>query len=407
MSGESIRKPTKALTAAFVRSAKEPGRYFDGHGLFLRVLPSGSKQWVQRIVIRGKRCELGLGSADLVSLSDARTAALANRTMARSGDDPLQARRHAEGIPTFKKAAEAVHEASKPTWRNEKHAQDFIRSLEVYAFPQIGARKVSEVNSADILAVLEPIWTAKRETARRVKQRLGTVLKWAMAKGYRTDNPAEAAAKGLAKHDRKSERTHRKALPYADVPTCIDAVKASGAWIATKLALEFLILTAARSSEVRLATWDEIDLKAARWTVPAARMKMKKEHVVPLSPRAIKLLAEAESLRDASGLIFPSLRGKALSDMTLSKLVKELGFPVDVHGMRTSFRTWAQEQTNFPFEVCESALAHAVGDAASQAYARSDMFDKRRKLMTAWASYLAVKRGEVVSLADRQAGTGS
>lgn len=401
---DSIRKPARALTAALVRTAREPGKYFDGHGLFLRILPGGSRQWVQRIVIRGKRCEIGLGSADLVSLADARAAALANRATARAGGDPLQARRDAAGIPTFEQAARTVHEAHKPTWRNEKHAADFLNSLAAYAFPVIGARKVSEITSGDVHSVLEPIWTAKPETARRVRQRVGTVLKWAMAKGHRTDNPAEVAAKGLAKHDRKSERTHRKALPYADVAGCIDAVKASGAWSATKLALEFLVLNAARSGEVRGATWSEIDLKAARWTIPASRMKMKRPHVVPLSPRALEVLADAEALRGDGDLVFPSMRGKPLSDMTLSKLVKELGFNADVHGFRTSFRTWAQEQTNFPFEVAEAALAHAVGDAASQAYARSDVFEKRRKLMAQWASYLVMKRGEVVALADRQGG---
>lgn len=391
---EGSRKPTKALTAAFVRTAKEPGRYFDGHGLFLRVMPGGSRQWVQRIVIRGKRCELGLGAADLVSLADAREMARSNRSLARSGGDPLQARRIAAGIPTFEKAAETVHEAAKPTWRNAKHADDFINSLKMYAFPKIGNHKVSDITSGDVLSVLEPIWTAKPETARRVKQRVGTVLKWAVAKGYRPNNPAENVGQGLARHDRKT-KAHRKALPYENVSACINAVKMSGAWLATKLALEFLILTAARSGEVRLAEWKEIDRKAARWTVPASRMKMKKEHIVPLSPRALEVLDEAEKLRDSSDLLFPSARAKALSDMTLSKLVKELGFPVDVHGMRTSFRTWAQEQTNFPFEVCEAALAHSVGDAASQAYARSNVFEKRRKLMEAWASYLTLRRGRL------------
>ncbi len=404
MSG-SIRRPAKGLTAAFVRSVKEPGKYFDGNGLYLRVAPSGSRQWVQRIVIRDKRCEIGLGGADLVTLAEAREAALENRRMARSGDDPLQARRIAAGIPTFEEAAGKVHEASKPTWRNGKHSADFINSLTTYAFPVIGTRKINEIMSADILAVLERenFWTTKPETARRVKQRLGTVLKWAIAKGYRTDNPAEAAAKGLAKHDRKSQRTHRKALPYNEVPGCIEGVKGSRAWAATKLALEFLILTAARSGEVRGATWSEIDMKTARWTIPASRMKMKEPHVVPLSPRALEVLKEAESLRDPSGLVFPSMRGKVLSDMTLSKLIRELGFDVHVHGMRTSFRTWAQEQTNFPFEVCEAALAHRIGDSVSQAYARSNVYAKREKLMAAWSSYLTAPRGEVVTLAGRQA----
>lgn len=246
--------PRKPLTVAFVRSAKVPGRYFDGHGLILRVAPSGARQWIQRIVVRGKRSEIGLGSAEMVSLGEARSRAYANRQLARAGGDPLAERRKTKSIPTFEEAARMVHEASKPTWRNEKHGNDFIRSLELYAFSMIGSRKVSEVTSADVLAVMEPIWTVRQETARRVLQRLGTILKWAIAKGYRTDNPAAAASKGLPKHDRKSERKHRKALHYNEVSTCLASVRASGAWLSTKLAIEFLVLTAARSGEVRLAT---------------------------------------------------------------------------------------------------------------------------------------------------------
>lgn len=398
---DGLRKPAKSLTVAFVRSVREAGKYFDGHGLYLRVMPGGSKQWVQRIVIRGKRAEIGLGGADLVSLAEARGAALENRKIARAGGDPLAARRKAEAVPTFEEAARIVHEATKPTWRNEKHGRDFINSLAMYAFPIIGARKVGEITASDVHSVLAPIWTEKPETARRVRQRVGTVLKWAIAKEYRTDNPAEAASKGLPKHDKRGAVVHRKALPYAEVAGCIAAVRASGAWVATKLAIEFLILTAARSSEIRGAMWSEIDLQAARWTIPAGRMKAKVAHVVPLSTRAVEILHEAEALRDGSGLLFPSARGKVLSDMTMSKLVKELGFDADVHGFRTSFRTYAQERTNAPFEVAEAALAHRLGDAASQAYARSDVFEKRRKLMEAWSAYLTTGRGEVVKLSGR------
>ncbi len=385
---DGLRRPTKALTAASVRAIKVPGKYFDGHGLFLRVTPSGARQWVQRIVIRGKRCEIGLGSVELVGLAEARAAALRNRTIARAGGDPLEARRAERTIPNFESATRTVHQSIRPTWRSEKHAADFLRSLETYAFPLIGNRRVSDITPADVHAVLEPIWTSKPETARRVKQRIGTVLKWAIAKGFRTDNPAENVAKGLARHGPKTA-AHRKALPYLQVPHCIAAVRQSRALEATKLAIEFLILTAARSGEVRLATWDEIDIAAAVWTVPALRMKMKREHRVPLSAGAVKILGEANTLRDQSRLVFPSARGKALSDMTLSKLIKELGFDADVHGMRTSFRTFAQERTDFSFDVCEAALAHHVGDAVTRAYARSDFFDKRRQLMEAWSQFLA------------------
>jgi integrase len=398
---EGTRKPERALTAQFVRTVKAPGKYFDGHGLILRVQSNGARQWVQRIVIRGKRCELGLGNPSLVSLAEARELALDNRKLARAGGDPLQAKRQAEAVLTFEEAAWKVHEMHMPTWRSAKHSQDFINSLRAYSFPKLGALKVAEVTTADVLAVLTPIWTKKPETARRVRQRIGTIMKWAVAKGWRQDNPADAIAQALPKHDRT--KAHRKALPYPEVARCIDVVKASGAGIATKLALEFLVLTAARSGEIRGATWDEIDLgdgeTCATWEIPASRMKAKKPHRVPLSARAVEILHEAEKLANGSGLMFPGTKiGKPLSDMTLSKLVKELGFDADVHGFRTSFRTWAQEQTNFPREVAEAALAHAVGDAVEAAYARSDVFKKRRKMMESWAGYLAARQGDVVKV---------
>lgn len=401
------RRPEKALTAQFVRTVNEPGKHFDGNGLFLRVLPNGAKQWVQRITIRGKRSELGLGNPALVSLAEAREAALANRKVAVAGGDPLAAKRKAEAILTFEEAARKVHEMHLPTWRNEKHGRDFINSLEMYAFPLIGALKAADVNTADVLAVLQPIWLDKPETARRVRQRIGTVMKWAIAQGWRQDNPAANISTALPKHNRI--KAHRKALPYQRVSECIATVRASGAWAATKLAIEFVILTAARSGEVRLAMWEEIDLhgaanlqaaSAATWVVPAERTKMKRVHRVPLSKRALDVLRAAEALRDSTGLIFPSVRGKALSDMTMSKLVKELGFDADVHGFRTSFRTWAQEQTNFPREVAEAALAHAVGDAVEAAYARSDVFEKRRKMMERWSTYLSTSSATLVDLAN-------
>ncbi|MET4636556.1 tyrosine-type recombinase/integrase [Kaistia defluvii] len=395
MSHSINRRPEKALTAQLVRTVQEPGKYFDGQGLYLRVEPNGSRFWVQRITIRGKRCELGLGPPSLVPLAEARAAALANRKLAREGGDPLQAKREAAAVLSFEEAARKVHEMHSPTWKNPKHAAQFISTLETYAFPRLGRLKVPDVTTADVLAVLTPIWVEKAETARRVRQRIGTVMKWAIAQGWRQDNPAENIAQALPKAE--TVKANRKALPYAEVAGCIDAVKASGAGLATKLALELLVLTASRSGEIRLAEWSEFDLKAKVWEVPAERMKMKKLHRVPLSNRALTLLDEAKALDDGSGLVFPGTKtGKPLSDMTLSKLVKELGFPVDVHGFRTSFRTWAQERTTFPREVAEAALAHAVGDSVEQAYARSDVFEKRRKMMDAWAAFLAEKRADNV-----------
>ena len=374
-----LRKPEKALTAQFVKTARDPGKYFDGHGLFLRVQPNGARQWVQRIVIRGKRCELGLGNPALVSLAEARDLALGNRKLAQAGGDPIRAKRESDAVLSFEDAARKVHALHLPTWRNAKHGAQFLATLETYTFPRLGNLRVADVNTADVLAVLTPIWTAKPETAARVRQRIGMVMKWAVAQGWRQDNPAESIAQALPKRD-QSLREHRKALTYAEVADCVNAVQASGAGQSTKLAFEFLVLTATRSGEARGALWSEIDLGnpaipaiSATWSIPASRMKAKREHRIPLTARAVEILQVAKALGDGTGLVFPGTKaGKPLSDMTLSKLVKELDFAADIHGFRTSFRTWAQERTNFPREVAEAALAHAIKDKAEAAYARSD-----------------------------------
>jgi integrase len=368
---EPNKHPNKALSAAFVRTATTPGKYNDGHGLFLKVVASGAKRWVQRIVVRGKRTEIGLGSASLVSLAEARETALENRKLARAGGDPLQAKRTSEALLTFEEASRKVHKIHEPTWRNKKHAAQFLSTLETYTFPRMGNLKVSEVTTADVLAVLQPIWLEKPETAKRVRQRIGTVMKWAVANGWRQDNPAGAISQALPKQ--KQPVKHRKSLPYDEVSGCLVAVRSSRAFNATKLALE----------------WSEIDLAKAEWTIPAQRMKASKEHRIPLSGRAIEVLEAAKALDDGTGLVFPSTTGNPLSDMTLSKLVKGLGYDVDVHGFRTSFKTWCQERTTTAREVSEAALAHSIQNKAEAAYARSDLFEKRRKLMEQWSCFVA------------------
>lgn len=395
---EPSKRAEKALSAAFVRTVTTPGKYTDGHGLFLKVDPSGAKRWVQRIMIRGKRTEIGMGSASLVTLAEARETALENRKLARAGGDPLQAKRVSEALLSFEEACRKVHKIHEPTWRNKKHAAQFLSTLETYTFPRIGKLKISEVTTADVLAVLQPIWLEKPETARRVRQRIGTVMKWAVANGWRQDNPADAIAQALPKQDKT--QAHRKALPYDKVPEFIDALKVSNAGDATKLALELLIMTASRSGEVRLAEWSEFDLEQAIWTRPASRMKAKKEHRVPLSPSALEVLSKARKLGSGNDLVFPGTKyGKPLSDMTLSKLTKALGYDVDVHGFRTSFKTWAQERTNTPRDVSEVALAHSVKDKAEAAYARSDFFEKRRKLMERWGLYLCERaEAEIITI---------
>lgn len=393
---EAGRRPR--LTAAQVKSLP-PGKYHDGGGtgLLLRVDSTGARLWIQRVTVRGKRRELGLGGFPTVTLAKAREAALENKRIAFWGGDPLTERRKAKAIPTFAEAAKATHAELAPTWKNPKDRDAFLSTLETYIFPSVGNVLLSEVTSGDLRKAILAARVKAPGVARKLTYRCGHVFRWGIAEGHCTANPATTEALALPREERTTK--HRKALPYTEVASCLEAVHASRAWLSTKLAIEFLTLTAARSGEVRAARWTEIDFHGASdaaeatvgtWEVPAERMKMKRPHRVPLSCRALGVLAEAEKVRDASGLVFPSVRGKPLSDMTLSKLVKELGFDADVHGFRTSFRMWAQERTAFPREVAELALAHVNKDRVEAAYARSDLFDKRREMMETWAEFLSL-----------------
>ena len=398
------RHPDKALSADFCRNVAEAGRYADGNGLYLHVDPSGARRWVQRLVIRGRSRGLGLGSYTLVSLAQARRKALANRKLARQGGDPLRGKRDSVGVPTFEKAAGKVLDIYRGAWREGSNtARQWWASMRDHVFPHIGGKTVAEVTTADVMAALLPIWTSKHVTARRVRQRISTVMRWAIAQGYRQDNPAgDAITAALPK--RPTPVQHRAALPHHEVAAAVAAVRNADAWVGTRLAFEFLVLTAARSAEVRLATWGEMDLVAMVWTVPGRRMKAKREHRVPLYGRAVEVLRDAEQLRGArneagdEALVFPTVRGKALDAAALSKLVRDLGIAAVPHGFRSSFRDWASEQTDHPREVMEAALAHAVRNQTEAAYARSDLFERRRHLMEDWGEYLEVVRGQVVSL---------
>ena len=393
------RHPEKALSAAFVRTVTKSGRYCDGHGLYLLVVDSGARCWVQRLTIRGRRRELGLGGFPLVTLAEAREQAFANRKLARSGGDPLSEKRKAQHMPTFEEAAARVIEIHRPSWKTGgKSAAQWESSLRDYVFPRIGSRLVSQVTTADVLEILTPTWHAKPETARRVRQRIGAVMKWAVAQGLRNNNPAgDALGAALPRH--AHIKRHQRALPHSEVASAIAAVWASEASLSAKLAFEFLVLTACRSGEVRLATWDEIDLEAREWTIPEERMKAKRPHRAPLSNRALEVLREAKAIADGSGLVFPGIiYGKPMSDATLSKLLRELGVAAVPHGFRSSFRDWAQECTNHPRAVMEAALAHTVKDKVEAAYARSDLFDRRRLLMDQWAAYLSAERDNVVPM---------
>ena len=373
-----------------IEATKGPSKLVDEYGLYLRVSPRGSKSWIQRLNIQGLRTDNSVGHYPSMGLAEARAVAFERWKIAKAGGDPRRADGKSVLAPTFKEAAEAVIAIHEPNWRSPKSGPQWRASLEAYAYPTIGKLPVSEITPGHVMAVLEPIWNEKRETARRVKQRVSAICRWAVAQGHRTDDPAGIVIDSALPRN-GVERRHRPALPYDEVADCIAKVKASKrASASSKLALEFLILTAARSSEVRKATWDEFDLVSALWTLPAERMKANREHRVPLSGRALEVLAEAAELSDGSGLVFPGARrGRPLSENTHAKLLHELGFDAVTHSFRSSFRDWAAEQTNTPHAVMEAALAHSIRNKAEAAYARSDLFGKRQALMEAWANYLA------------------
>jgi integrase len=387
------RHPEKALSAVHVRQLKTAGRYADGNGLYLVVDPSGAKRWVLRTVVKSKRRDIGLGGVSLVSLNEAREKAGSYRKIAREGGDPLADKRKAElSIPTFSAAAEKVFEEHKGSWHNEKHAAQWITTLRTYVFPILGNRAVDQIEAPDVLRVLGPIWLTKPETARRVRQRIGTVLDWAKVAGYRIgENPVDGVSKGLPKQGGKDN--HHAALAYPDVPGFVEALSQTGVSEVARLAFEFLILTASRTNEVLGMMWQEVDDVGRTWTVPAERMKAKRIHRVPLSPRCAEILDRAKQIGVQSAFVFPGRSGdKPLSNMVFLMTLRRMNLEVTAHGFRSSFRDWAAEQTNFPREVCETALAHAVENRVEAAYRRSDLFEKRRELMADWANYVTSGR---------------
>ena len=388
MSKKVGRHPDKALTALQVKSFKAPGRYTDGNGLYLVVEKTGSKRWMLRTVVQGKRRDIGLGGVTLVSLAEAREKALTYRKSAREGGDPVAERKQvAKVVPTFAEAVERVHGEHKASWKNGKHAAQWRNTLQSYALPHIGDRRVDQVDTPDVLRVLAPIWMVKQETARRVRQRLGTVFDWAKAAGFRTgDNPIEGVEKGLP---RQGERdSHHAALPYAEVPGFVSQLRTSNQGEVAKLAFEFLILTAARTGEVIGAEWREVDVPNALWTMPAQRMKAGREHRVPISARALAILARVRELAPDSLLLFPGRVGKPLSNMAFLMALRRMKVPITAHGFRSSFRDWAAEETSLPHEVAEMALAHAIESRVEAAYRRGDLLTKRRELMDLWADFV-------------------
>ena len=387
-----------ALTVARVRSLTRPGRFGDGGTLFLVVAPGGSRSWVQRLTIRGKRHDIGLGGWPLVSLAEARDLAFDNRRLARRGGDPLAAKRKA-AVPTFREASKRAREANRARWRHAKTADNWTATLAKYADPVFGDRPVDEIGREDVLRVLTPIWTAKPELARKIRQRVKATLAWAQAHNYILHNPAGEGIDG-ALPAMPAVKAHFRALPYSEVAAALDTVEASRAALTVRACLEFVTFTACRSGEARGANWGEVDIDNATWMIRAERTKMAKPHRVPLADAALAILESVRPLRDDSDLVFPSPQrpGKPLSDMALTKCLRDAGLAdrATVHGMRSAFRDWCAD-TGKPREIAEAALAHSVGGVEA-AYFRSDLFARRRQLMAAWAAYLTGGSAKVVRL---------
>lgn len=377
------------LTALQVKNAK-PGRHGDGRGLYLVVREGGSRAWVLRTQVDKKRRDLGLGSAARLSLAEARNKAAEIRTKLVRGEEVrAKAAPQKEAVPTFAEAARACHKAIKGGWANKRHRDSWLSSLENHIIPHIGSAPVDVVNSVMVRDALALIWLVIPETAERVLQRVGTVLDFAHLEGW---CPHEAALRSVRKGlpRRPSEENHFVAMPFAEVPAFVQQIGALPS-AAGRDALLFTIYTAVRSGETRLATWPEFDLNTGIWSIPAARMKMKKAHIVPLSKPAIAILKRRRPLRlDDTGLVFSNTGEKPLSDMTMTKVLRDFGLAeTTVHGFRSSFTDWAAEKTRFPKEVIDKALAHKLVDRVEAAYRRTDFFDRRRKVMLSWARFIS------------------
>jgi integrase len=395
------------LTALKASRTVKPGMYADGGGLYLQVTGTGAKSWIYRYMLRGREREMGLGSLSAVCLADARTKAAECRNLRQEGVDPIevrkkardQARLEAASTLTFKDAANSYIDSHRAGWRNPKHIWQWSATLTTYANPIIGDLSPQVIDTALVLKVLEPIWRTKPETASRLRGRIEAVLDWATVRGYRKgDNPARwrgHLSKLLPARSKVRKVKHHTALRYAELPDFMVALRGQGG-IAAR-ALEFTILTAARTGEVIGAIWDEISEVEKVWIVPGNRMKAGKEHRVPLSNPALAILKKLKSNESASdGFVFHGAkRGRSLSNMAMIAVLRRLGRgDLTVHGFRSSFRDWVAERTNFPSEVAEMALAHTVGDKVEAAYRRGDLFDRRRRIMAAWAKFCGTEQGD-------------
>jgi integrase len=369
------------------------GRHGDGSGLYLVVDPSGARRWIVRVTVKDQknrkgaplRTDFGLGGADIVTINQARERALEYRRMAKQGLNPRF--NAARDIPTFEEIAQLVHIDRLPTWKNPKHGQQWINTLRDYAFPKIGRMPIDSIGQPEVLMCLSPIWTDKHETARRLAQRIKTVLDVAKSKGFRSgENPVTAIKDAQVLPKVKAKVQHHDAMPWRDVPAFYAELNGRSATAAK--ALQFTILTASRTSEVLDMTWTEVDEDARLWTVPAARMKGGKEHRVPLTDDMLAILEPLKAM--ASVYVFEGQkRHRPLSNMSMLMLLRRMGRDgFTVHGFRSSFRDWAAEAANAPRELAEAALAHQVGSSVERAYARSDLLERRRELLMNWTLYL-------------------
>ena len=399
------------LTALKVDKASRPGMYGDGGGLYLRVTDDGAKNWVFRFMLNGRARWMGMGPLHTINLAEARKRAGEHRLRRHDGIDPIDARRaerlkarlEAAKAVTFTECAESYIKAHRAGWRNGKHAAQWKATLATYAEPIIGKLSVQAIDTALVLKVLEPIWTAKPETAGRVRGRIESIIDWATARGYRQgENPARWRGhldKLLPARSKVRRVEHHAALPYAELPDFLRSLR-EHAGIAAR-ALEFAILTAARTGEVIGARWSEMDLLEKTWTLPAARMKSGRKHRVPLSAPALAILKEMQAHRHPDdAFVFPGAKpGRPLSNMAFLMLLRRMGrADLTAHGFRSSFRNWAAERTNFPAEVAEMALAHTVSDKTVAAYNRSDLFERRRRLMSAWTIYCTAPEQKAQSM---------
>lgn len=397
-----MSRPIHKLSARGVATASKPGLYSDGGGLYLQVSKSGSKSWIYRFMMNRKVRDMGLGSIHDFSLAEARENARNCRRLVYEGTDPIEARREKrrtriadrKSSKKFEDCAREYLRAHSPAWKNKKHIQQWENTLSKYAYPNLGKLSVETIATENVMDVLLPIWTTKTETATRLRGRIERILDWAAVQKLRTgENPARWRGhldNLLPAPKRLNTVRHFSAMPYASLPSIFEQLRTQDS--VSAIALEFLILTAARSGEVRLATWDEIDLPNKTWTIPAVRMKAGKEHIVPLGPAIIDIVEKTKAF-NGGRYVFPGLReDRPMSDMTLTKCLRRMGHDkITVHGFRSSFRDWAGETTTFGRDVIEAALAHQLKDKTEAAYFRSNLLDKRRLLMNEWAQF-CIKR---------------